>query len=235
MNPDSTGSSRSEKARERSTTYGFLAWLFLDTPDVAFVARMSDTRVLPSGPSWPAGERADPGALGGLEAMRDYLAGEINRPAEEVCAELAVQRTRLFRGVAPGYGPRPPYESVYRRSDSRAQSDVLLQVHGFYREAGAQLPADRSERLDYLGLELDLMRFLSWEEGRSWEEGEEAEATRLRDIQRRFLAHHLLAWVPAYCEAILGEPDVPFYHGVARLLSGFLAEEADHFGVTVAR
>jgi TorA maturation chaperone TorD len=75
-------------------------------------------------------------------------------------------------------------------------------------------------------MELDFMRFLCAEESRLWIASEAEEAVRYRRIERRFLAEHLEAWVPEYCQKLLAEPRAPFFHGVARVLSGFLAEDA---------
>lgn len=164
--------------------------------------------------------------IAGLEEMRGWLAAHAHQPLEQVRQELAVQGARLFRGIAPGYGPPPPYEAVHRRPGAGVDADTLLSLRGFYREAAADLPSTSRERLDHVGIELDFMRFLCEEESRLWRSGDAGEAARYRRIQRRFLTAHLAPWVPGYCQRILAEQCAPFFHGLARALSGFLAEEA---------
>ncbi len=217
---DASNEARSESARGRGAAYGFLAWLFLADPDAPFLQQLSP------GSDWQPDEDASPAVRAGIQEMREYLSERAQSPLEQTRVELAVQRTRLFRGVAPGYGPPPPYETVYRCPKEGSEPEVMLQVASFYREAGASLPADYAERQDYLGLELDLMRLLCEEESRQWAAGDADAAEPWRRLQQRFLREHLLAWAPRFCERILAEPGVRFYHGVVRVLSGFLTEEA---------
>ncbi len=221
----------STQARDRGISYGFLAWLFLEHPDREFLERMLSAE--PASWALSVGEgEVSPSILAGLEAMRASLSSRPGQSTEGLCRELAVQRTRLFRGVAPGYGPPPPYETLYRDPEGAGEAEVMLQLRRFYREAGAQLPPDQGERLDYLGLELDLMRLLCEEESLLWGEDDRQGVARARGIQEELLTRHLLAWAPRFCQVILKEPGVPFYHGVAALLSAFLKEEATLFITT---
>lgn len=226
MESETSAAEMSAQAASRSTTYGFLAWLFLEDPDTGFLERIRAAGDGFPDPLRPAAEEMGPAILAGLADMRGYLSERSHLSPAEACLELAIQRTRLFRGVAPGYGPPPPYEAVYRCPQACTEPELMLRVQSFYREAGVELPPDQAERLDYLGLELDLMRFLCAEESSLWDAGDVEGAARLRGMQGRFLRGHLLAWGPRFCETILAEPGVRFYHGVARILAGFLAEEA---------
>ncbi len=213
-------------AASRGRSYGFLAWLFLEGPDLPFLERMLGPEVQSYLASLAVSGDADPLTQAGLEEMCAWLAGQADRPLEQVRQELAVQMTWLFKGIAPGYGPPPPYEAVHRRPGAGVDADTLLSLRAFYREAAAELPSLSRERLDHLGLELDFMRFLCEEESRLWHAGDPGEATRYRRLQRRFLATHLTPWVPGSCQRTLGERCASFFHGLARALSGFLAGEA---------
>jgi putative dimethyl sulfoxide reductase chaperone len=218
-----------ERAASRGRDYGFLAWLLLETPDAPFLGRMLDADMGAYLASLATGGGIDALILAGLEEMRGWLRAHADRPPEELRQELAVQGTRLFKGIAPGYGPPPPYEAVYRRPGAGVDADTLLSLRGFYREAAAELPSPSRERLDHLGLELDFMRFLCEEEGRLWRSDNAREASRYRQLERQFLAAHLTPWVPGYCQRILAEECAAFFHGLARVLSGFLAGEARQF------
>jgi putative dimethyl sulfoxide reductase chaperone len=223
---DAHSTAESEQAASRGRSYGFLAWLFLEGPDTPFLERMRGADVGTYLASLAAGGDADPLIQAGLEEMHGWLAGRADQPPEQLRQELAIQGTWLFKGMAPGYGPPPPYEAVHRRPGAAVDAETLLSLHAFYREAAAEVPSTSRERLDHLGLELDFMRFLCEEEDRLWRSGDAGEAIRHRRIQRRFLAAHLTPWVPGYCQRILGEECAPFFHGLARALSGFLAGEA---------
>ncbi len=216
----------SEWAACRGKSYGFLAWLFLESPDAAFLERLRGAEVGTYLASLAADEGSDPQILAGLEEMREWLARHDDQPLEQLRQELAVQGTWLFRGIAPGYGPPPPYEAVHRRPGAGVDADTLLSLRAFYREAAVEIPSASHERLDHLGLELDFMRYLCEEESRLWRSGDAGEATGCRRLQRRFLLAHLTPWVPGYCQRILGEQCAPFFHGLARALAGFLAGEA---------
>jgi putative dimethyl sulfoxide reductase chaperone len=216
----------SEEAESRGRSYGFLAWLILEGPDAPFLERMLGGEVGTYLASIADSGSSDRLIQAGLEEMRGWLAGHADEPLEQLRQELAVQGTFIFKGIAPGYGPPPPYEAVHRRPGAGADAETLLSLREFYREAAAELPCSSRERLDHLGLELDFMRFLCEEEGRLWRSGDAGEATRFHRIQRRFLSAHLTPWVPAYCQRIRGEQCAPFFHGLARALSGFLAGEA---------
>ena len=226
MDPDSAEGACNQEARDRAASYGFLAWLFLENADAAFLERllaMDGAGGAP--PSLPAGGTST-AILAGLHAMRSYLAEGAYASTEEACLDLATQRTRLFRGLAAGCGPPPPYEAVYRCPKEGTEPEVMLQVGSFYREAAVRLPPDYSERLDYIGLELDLMRLLCEEEDRRWTVGDREGASRWRVRQQGFLREHLLAWAPRYCEVLMADKNAGFYRGVAQLLIAFLDSEA---------
>jgi putative dimethyl sulfoxide reductase chaperone len=213
-------------AASRGQSYGLLAWLFLETPDALFLKRMRSAEVRTYFASLAADRSFDPSILAGLEEIREWLAARAHQPLEQLCQELAIQGTRLLKGIAPGYGPPPPYEAVYRRPGAGVDAETLLSLREFYREAGADLAPICGERSDHLGMELDFMRFLCAEESRLWDLKDAGAAIRYRGIQQRFLAEHLLTWTPGYCQRILAEPEALFFHGVVRALSGFLLEDA---------
>lgn len=211
------------RARDRAAAYRLLSWFLLESPDEHFLDAMMAGDV----GSWlTSDDAATSPVAGGLAELRDFLAARQAGGSDKLCLELATQWTRLFRGVAPGYGPRPPYEAIYRAKEGGAQGELLLDLGRLYSEAGVALLEGRTERLDYLGLELDVMGLLCSEESAFRLQGSVEDAVDCRDLQRRFLQEHLLSWATAYCEVILNETGVPFYHGVARALSAFLSDEA---------
>ena len=215
----------SDQAASRSRSYGFLAWLFLESPDTAFIEQMLGEDVASYLATLATGESSHPSIIAGLEEMRGWLAAHSHQSPEQLLTLLAVQQTGLFKGIAPGYGPPPPYETVYRRPGAGGDSETMLNLRSYYREVAAEPSPNIRERLDHLGMELDFMRYLSEEESWLWRVNETAEAGRYRRIQRQFLAEHLSPWVPEYCQKILAEPCEPFFHGVVKVLSGFLAED----------
>ena len=98
---------------------------------------------------------------------------------------LAVDWTRLFRGVQPGYGPPPPYEGLWRGCDPLVALQAVARV---YREQGVG-PAGGSagNRLDYLGLELDYLRYVCEQQALAYEQGEEVAIERWSEAEAAFV------------------------------------------------
>lgn len=216
-------------AQSRSVAYGFLAWLFLDNPDRAFIdAMMTQEEMLRAG-VLDDGEEISPAILSGLRQIRSDIAKYSESSIDDLCIELGIQRTRLLRGIDPGYGPPPPYEAVYRCPGDCQESELMLRITAFYQEAGAQLPYGQRERLDYLGCELDLMRFMCAEEVERREDGDIDAAEKMRQLQYSFLKEHLLVWVPTFCSVAQQDPRVEFYHGVVTMMGAYLQEDASAF------
>ena len=141
----------------------------------------------------------------------------------ELQTSLAVDRTRLFRGLRPNQRPEAPYESVYRPTPQLNQR--IVDVIDAYREAGFGAIVPEGERSDYLGVELKFMACLC---ARESEVSEEEKAVVLEQEQR-FLYDHLLRWAPAFCEQMLEAAQTEFFKGIALVLSGFLNQEAELF------
>ena len=214
------------QAQSRAAIYGFLAWLFLEQPDADFVTRLLEDEVQDSINSLSSKIALDSRMLDGLKLMRLSLMNGEFRTMEDLCRALAIEHTRLMRGIGSSYGPPPPYESLYRSSETGDDHSCLLQLTEFYHTAQVAVPAEDAERVDYLGLELDLMRLLCEEECHSLEQGNRMEADHYSVLQQHFLVEHLLAWAPRFCESFMAHTPKGFYHGVALLLLGFLEAEA---------
>ena len=68
---------------------------------------------------------------------------------------LMVDWTRLFRGVAPDYGPLPPFESMWRKEDG-----ILETLAGIYAAHGVSVDGGITTMPDYIGVELAFISFL---------------------------------------------------------------------------
>ncbi|RMD70480.1 MAG: hypothetical protein D6819_04190 [Gammaproteobacteria bacterium] len=187
------------EAAERSRIYWFLSRLYLEPPDGELLEAV---RRLPADPPW----------------------GALQEAAEGQSQEsLAVEFTRLFRGIKEGYGPPPPYESLYR--EGRLMGESTLEVMGCYERAGFGIIEPSAGPQDHLGVELRFMALLSYEEGEARSRDDRGEAERRLGQQRDFLAAHLGAWLPPYCSTLAGECREDFYREVARFTEAFAASE----------
>jgi TorA maturation chaperone TorD len=202
----------------RSRVYGILAAAYNRQPDESLARRLASLDT--SGHDWP------PELREGIDLIEGFVRACEGRPTRELATELAVERTRLFRGLKPGCGPPPPYESVYLGGNGQPRMQAAEAVARSYAEAGVGLPEGLKEQPDYIGLELDFMRHLTEKEARAWAEGDEDAAARIAEQERSFLEEHLARWVPRFCEAMDGAARLDFYRGIARVTSRFVRDEA---------
>jgi TorA maturation chaperone TorD len=145
---------------------------------------------------------------------------------DELRTGLAVERTRLLRGVKPGYGPPPPYESVYVGSDQGPLMQASVAVRQAYAEAGVGLPEEVKDQPDFIGLELDFMRHLTEKEAQAWAAADPEEALKVLEKERAFLEEHITRWIPRFCDVMHQEARLDFYRGIARMTKGFVLDEA---------
>jgi TorA maturation chaperone TorD len=161
---------------------------------------------------------------GGNNAITGFLA---DLPPDcdfyELAGRLAVEHTRLFGGIREGYGPPPPYESLWR--EGQVMGETAVAVACAYREAEYQ-PGGDGLPLDHVAEELRFVAALCNGEHEAMVEGRHADAEWARDRQSQFIGGHLVAWVPAYCESVARASQEPFFQALARATADALAEDA---------
>jgi len=214
-------------AEHRSRVYGFLAAAYNRLPDEQFAEGLLGLD--PSGAFSFLGE-ADglPDDMReGLGLMNEFIQASKGKAAEDLATGLAVERTRLLRGVKPGYGPPPAYESVYASSGEQPVMQATMSVRQAYAEAGVGLPEEVRDQPDFIGFELDFMRHLTAQEAEAWKKGGQEEASNLLKAERAFLDDHLARWVPRFCDVMEKEARLGFYQGIAKLTKGFVLDEAE--------
>ena len=143
-------------ATARAGMYDFLA-ILCTKPSAQAVGSLMKQSV-----SFSAGRTA-PKAL--KEAMEEL---QSSRPDLSSDGELALQVdwTRLFRGVAKGYSPPPPYESVYK--EGLLGGPTSQAVARIYATNGVGLSDKSNEMPDYIGVEFKFMSTLASEESKAW-------------------------------------------------------------------
>ncbi|MBI4184122.1 MAG: molecular chaperone TorD family protein [Proteobacteria bacterium] len=210
-------------ARSRSQNYWLLARLFATPPDEALVIELRGAMRAGA----PAGREP---LSGDLAALRLALGG--GDPAG-LAARLAVEYTRLFRGLKEGHGPAPPYESVHR--ESRLMGETTLAVMRAYNEAGFGTIDSALGPQDHIGAELRFMSMLCFDEGSAWDTGTSREAVVILGRERRFLDEHLLRWVPDYCRVLAKESREPAYAAIASLAGQEVSLDAETVRGVLAR
>ncbi|MCK5478324.1 MAG: molecular chaperone TorD family protein [Methylococcales bacterium] len=136
--------------------------------------------------------------------------------------ELRKEFTRLFRGIQEGYGPPPPYESLYRQSVF--STDITDAVISYFQSGGFDATAICEEAPDFLSSELRLMSLLAYKEYESSQNGNESQRQHFIQLQNEFLQHHLMIWVPEYCQILMEASRIDFYQQLASYLLSFLTD-----------
>ena len=224
-------------AENRCNAYGFLATVYNQMPDDAFVSNILNTDLdgllavfdhedQPQSDQ-PQSDNTGAYILEGLLLIKDYIEQSREKTLEDIKIEMGRDRTRLFRGIKSGYGPPPPYESVYVGTDENPSTQASLDVRQAYTDADAKVPKEVKELPDYIGIELDFMRHLTQKEVYAWEEDQTEQARELLNKQHRFLRDHLARWAPLYCEKMYQKAEYDFHRGIARLTSGFVLHELE--------
>ena len=220
-----TSENLSELAVFRSKIYGFLSSIYMQIPDFDFVRRLISEETASFLSCLPLDIGLPREMEEGLKDLKRFIRSIMRQAVEDVCRNLSVERTRLFRGIKPGYGPPPPYESGYRNGEQTLMSRWAVAVHRKYSSAGAGIPAGCKEPPDFIGLELDFMRFLTEKEAKSWRRGDRDIASGYLDLECEFLEEHITKWVPQFCNNVIDVAELDFYLGIARMTKGFVNDD----------
>jgi TorA maturation chaperone TorD len=212
-------------AKGRMAFYSLLNVHFTTLPNESFVEQIRGGDFVAMLNSIIDDESSSQDLIASATLMRDYIDKTRADAVLDLSEKLGVDRTRLYRGVAPGYGPPPPYESVWNPAGEGTA--VLQAVAGIYRVAGLARSPEATERVDYIGVELDYMREMAKREAEAWESGASQLAQESLKAQHYFMIEHLGAWVPAFVGKALEQVETDFYKGHLLMLRTFIAEDQE--------
>lgn len=143
----------------------------------------------------------------------------ILKPTQEALYDF----NRLF--IGPGKLLAPPYESSYRSAESLVMQEETLAVRRYYSLAGLAVVKQNNEPDDFIGFELEFLRFLIYQSRARDCSTDEGKAETYLNLYRSFLAEHLGLWVAAHCEDVLKHSTTYFCKGMAMLTKGFVEHE----------
>jgi Uncharacterized component of anaerobic dehydrogenases len=214
-----------QRAALAHSTCLLLASFYRDCPGIELVVRLREL-----GPDFLDQMSAEyaitPQGREALSLLVQFIK-EIGSAGQDdvTCENLAVDWTRLVRGVARDYGPVPPYEALYRGvQDFQSLARELATT---YRQAGIALtPAQ--DRPDSLVVELEFLATLLQLEQSSLHVADWQGAERYRRLAAAFLQNHLGTWVADYCTEALNYAETDFYRGVLKLTASFVAEYQEY-------
>ncbi len=184
-------------ALERSRMYALLSTVCLKQPTQELISFYRDAAESLNG-------------LPGLNLVESYLKDTKDSSAREVSEALSASFTKFFRGLVP-YIP-PPYESVYKGEQlfGAATDNVIQAYRSFSMELGDSY---KGEPPDYLGFELDFMRFLCEREAEALDKEDSEKLQHTVEAEKRFLEEHLLTWIRRFQDIVRRFDDKGFYMG----------------------
>ncbi len=215
-------------ARARAAFNSFLNVHFTTLPDAAFVKRMRKGELASVLEALVKDGTVEPDIAAGASMMSAYLEKTRDENLDKMVETLGVDRTRLYRGVAVGYGPPPPNEMEWKKKEKKEKGvGVLVAISGFYREMGLEPSPNVKERLDYISVEMDFMHELALREADAWESGSTENAKKMLKSQQTFLSDHLGQWVPAFITKAQEYVETDFYKGHMLMLRGFIKAQTE--------
>ncbi len=225
-NPDSTDDFDSLKPNEiaqaRADMFGLLAAFLNHRPDSEFLNNLRaagihqflDTIV----------EQIPPSKIQtGLKELGAFLEDTLQENESKLTDQLGVDWTLLFRGLRPGYGPKPPYGYLHQTM-KLSEMAYLQRISGTYASFGAEIEPSQSNRPDYLGLQLAFLSFLYQQASRAYQQGNAEEAVRLETAAADFFTQELAPWVLTFCQEAQAHCKTRFYHGYLEILVGQIQE-----------
>lgn len=198
---------------QRSQVYKFLAAISNTLPDEEYTRQICSLFFEPNffiQCNVPGD--GDQRILEGLQLLSQFSHDHRNEGVSQLSTQLAVDWTRLFRGIK--YGPPPARASAYRPYNVAALMET-------YFHAGLSPLSEGRFDPDYLGIQLAFVNELVSREHACWGDGDQRQVLALVDLQKEFLAQHL-DWVSDYCAQAIPYASLTFYSGALIFLEGFI-------------
>lgn len=196
----------------RAALFRLLSWAFMSPRDMQ---RETVEEFKQAIPELPASIRESATRL--VECWLEAM------DAEEA---FALAYSQLFLG--PFEILSPPYASIYLEPDQKLMGEISASVAREYADAGLGPGSGPNEVPDHVALEWEYMYFLTHKFLTS---GNEEWLTR-RD---RFMAEHMLAWLPQFSERVIEAEVHDFYTMLAdiqiKLLDSWTKRYSDHNGI----
>ncbi|MBI4428895.1 MAG: molecular chaperone TorD family protein [Ignavibacteriales bacterium] len=164
-------------------------------------------------------------------AIRDVLAMLTPTDAGLTVDRLEYEYNRLFAHL--GSAKCPPYETEYGYDNVFQKTQAMADIAGFYYAYGLDVADDNTERVDFIGTELEFMSFLALNEAYARENGNADQLEICVDTQRKFLRDHLGRWTAVFVKILMNSSDNHFYREMGRLTTLLLHDEAVRLDVAL--
>ena len=205
--------SEADEASSRAKAYSFLASIYLKPPTKETITKFLREGIF---------------ALDSKEmhALSEYQSQNKLTSPEVLEEKLAAEHLKLFGGIARGYGPPPPYESVWR-GEGRVMGTATAAVLKAYAQAGLQLAETSTDPPDHIGYELGYLSHLCNKEAEARIENDSSGTRTYLHLEHEFLRGHLAKWVPEFCRQIVEKDATGFYRAIALLTKEFVLADGE--------
>jgi len=122
----------------------------------------------------------------------------------------------------------PPYEMQYGTEGGvQSQTDVLIQLGGFFETFGFELPRKQSkERIDHISNELAFMSYMCFRMAYGIQnDHDERKVGVLLSGMKKFVRNHVGRWMPLFCIFASRKAERGLYKDIIDILSSFLKNE----------
>ncbi len=163
---------------------------------------------------------------GELNALAAKLNSVIAKLGDSQLDDLAADYARIFlsAGVTGGKAAFP-YESVYTSPQRIIMQDAYEAVYLILKKHGLK-PANEDLYADHIGIELEIMSYLSGKAAKELEAGDVSEAEATLEEQKEFLSRHLLNWCDKFFYDLSRYGSTGFYKALGEYTNAFLVEDA---------
>jgi DMSO reductase family type II enzyme chaperone len=155
----------------------------------------------------------------------------LNLQSVESMEVLEYEYNRLFAHL--GSAKCPPYETEYGYDNVFQKTEAMADIAGFYYAYGLEVADQNTERVDFIGTELEFMSFLALNEAYARETGNTEQLEICLDTQRKFLQDHLGRWTTTFAKILVNSTTNGFYGSAGRLMAQFIQEEAARLHVVL--
>lgn len=212
----------------RASFYVFVNIHFLELPDAQFSSNLREAEFRSVLEVLRQSNEVHREITTGASLMSAFLHETRDLEQGELVKRLGLDRTRLYRGISPEYGPIPPYEALW--TGKRRDSLLLQELARTYREGGFILKADIQERPDYIGIQLHYLERLLMKEISAREAKNEVAAQAALNEEKEFLQEHVGTWLSDFVASALEHAQTDFYRGHLHMLRGFIEQERKMLG-----
>ncbi len=146
---------------------------------------------------------------------------------------LEAEYNRLFAHL--GSAKCPPYETEYGHKNVFQKTEAMADIAGFYNAYGLEPSTTDTERVDFIGMEMEFMSFLTLHEAYARDHDEREHLNVCIDTQRKFLREHLGRWVSVFARILSNSSSNAFYVSLGHITEYFIDSEARYLEVVLEK